>query len=142
MNINQYGQYFIRHRVLFNLYSFDKVRSNNTHTPTLELDNCDFKYFLGNQTALIQLETNNLGLQGLYNLSQSTLLENTAFFGFYGEDRGVQIHISNSTFKHSKFCRGLIYVKARLNLISQIGGNSRVVNYTAQGPTRPGGDFN
>ena len=50
--------YVKRHRVLFNLYAFDSVRGNNTHSPTLNLINCDFKYFLDKQ-ALIQVETNN-----------------------------------------------------------------------------------
>ena len=39
-------QYMKRHRVLFNLYSFDSYRSNLTHSPTLNLIDCDFKYFL------------------------------------------------------------------------------------------------
>ena len=48
-----------RHKVLFNLYAFDTVRSNRTHAPTLNLVNCDFKYFLDDIEALIQVETNN-----------------------------------------------------------------------------------
>ena len=42
-----------RHKVLFNLYAFDSVRSNRTHAPTLNLVNCDFKYFLDDNEALI-----------------------------------------------------------------------------------------
>ena len=38
--------YVKRHNVLFNLYSFDSLSSNRTHAPTLNLHNCDFKYFL------------------------------------------------------------------------------------------------
>ena len=38
--------YVKRHKVLFNLYSFDSFHSNKTHSPTLNIYNCDFKYFL------------------------------------------------------------------------------------------------
>ena len=39
------GVYSKRHRVLFNLYSFDKLHSSNKYPPELRLINCDFKYF-------------------------------------------------------------------------------------------------
>ena len=45
--------YVYRHKVLFNLYAFDSIRSNRTHSPTLNLINCDFKYFLDDSEALI-----------------------------------------------------------------------------------------
>ena len=45
--------YPYRHKVLFNLYAFDSLRSNRTHAPTLNLVNCDFKYFLDDIEALI-----------------------------------------------------------------------------------------
>lgn len=48
-----------RHHLLFNLYAFDSIRSNRTHAPTLNLINCDFKYFLDDMQALINVETNN-----------------------------------------------------------------------------------
>ena len=38
--------YLDRHKVLFNLYAFDSMRSNRTHAPTLNLVNCDFKYYV------------------------------------------------------------------------------------------------
>lgn len=50
--------YLKRHRVLFNLYAFDSIHSNRTHAPTLNLFDCDFKYFHDKQ-ALIQVENNN-----------------------------------------------------------------------------------
>ena len=62
-----------RHKVLFNLYAFDTVRSNRTHSPTLNLINCDFKYFLNNEMeALIQVETNNfmeMGIEALFDVN-------------------------------------------------------------------------
>ena len=30
------------------------------------------------------------------------------FLAHVGEDRGARIHIKGSTFRHSKFCRGMI----------------------------------
>ena len=41
-----------RHRILFNLYAFDSLHSPRTHTPTLNLYNCDFKYFLDKQALI------------------------------------------------------------------------------------------
>ena len=61
-------QYTQRHNTLFNLYAFDSMHSERTHAPTLNLIDCDFKYFF-NQTSLIQVETNNfveLGLEYTY----------------------------------------------------------------------------
>ena len=33
------------------------------------------------------------------------------FLSYMGEDRGAKIEIYDSTFKHSSFCKGLIYYK-------------------------------
>ena len=44
--------------MLFNLYSFDSLRSDRTHAPTINLIGCDFKFMFDKQ-ALIQVETNN-----------------------------------------------------------------------------------
>ena len=114
-----------RHQVLFNLYAFDGVRSNRTHTPTLNLINCDFKYFHDKQ-ALIQVETNNFVEQSIVTTDGSSLtpISQHYFYRNYessseadissrymmhvGEDRGARIHIEGSTFKHSKFCKGMI----------------------------------
>ena len=40
--------YYKRHKVIFNLYAFDAMRSNRQHAPTLVLERCDFKYFMQN----------------------------------------------------------------------------------------------
>ena len=50
-----------RHKVLFNLYAFDKLRSKQVNPPELEIVNCSFKYFVNHLDALINVETNNLG---------------------------------------------------------------------------------
>ena len=60
--------YQVRHNVLFNLYAFDALHSNLTHSPTLNLYNCDFKYFHDKQ-ALIQVENNNYQEMAVYNAS-------------------------------------------------------------------------
>ena len=51
-----------RYQTLFNLYSFDSVRSAMTTPPELVLTDCDFKYFAGGHDSLIQVETNNFGI--------------------------------------------------------------------------------
>ena len=108
-----------RHKVLFNLYAFDSVRSNRTHAPTLNLVNCDFKYFLNDIQALIQVETNNFVEMAVKSKSVTNPLQDTGvirdqFMLMAGEDRAARIDITNSTFKHSHFCKGLIsYRKAQ-----------------------------
>ena len=99
-----------RHTTLFNLYSFDALRSDRRHTPSLNLTNCEFRYFLGNMSSLIQVETNNFGVggiemsSGVYSSNQKDLV----FPFFFGEDRGARIAINTTVFEHSSFCKGLI----------------------------------
>ena len=102
-----------RHNVLFNLYSFDPIHSKRVHAPTLRLINCDFKYFF-NMQALIQVETNNLVEMGIvYDddgrelIDEDTRVEDR-FIAHLGADRGARIEIIDSTFKHSRFCKGMI----------------------------------
>ena len=101
--------YYDRHNVLFNLYGFDAYRSERTHSPELNLINCDFKYFFDMQ-ALIQVETNNYFEAGIDYSSEADHHDasENKFMGIAGEDRGARINITSSTFKHSKFCKGLI----------------------------------
>ena len=102
-----------RHNVLFNLYSFDPIHSKRVHSPTLRLINCDFKYFF-NMQALIQIETNNLVEMGIaYNADGTELISATErvedrFIAHVGVDRGARIEIIDSSFKHSRFCKGMI----------------------------------
>ena len=81
----------MRHRVIFNLYAFDSMRSIREHAPTLILKNCDFKYFTGDKIdALIQVEVNNFGEMG-YNPSAADEADKRAdmFISYMGEDRGA-----------------------------------------------------
>ena len=112
-----------RHNVLFNLYGFDPFRSNRTHAPELNLIDCDFMYFFDMQ-ALIQVETNNYYEAGnLYGTDKETDLveavadDSVKFLGLAGEDRGARINITSSTFKHSKFCKGLITYKREESIV-------------------------
>ena len=47
------GYHTKRHKVLFNLYAFDPIRSVRTNPPQLELVGCTFKYFVDKLDALI-----------------------------------------------------------------------------------------
>jgi len=80
-----------------------------------------------------------LGIDSSRYVSQSTkdYDYSTTFYGFYGEDRGAQIRISNSTFAHSKFCRGLIFSKARPDLAEQTNSRLAFYNFTLYGATQP-----
>lgn len=54
------------------------MHSERTHSPTLNLIDCDFKYFF-NQTSLIQVETNNFIELGV--AFKKKLTTNTPFNG-------------------------------------------------------------
>lgn len=65
----------------------------------MEIVGCKFQYFLREYEALIYVENNNFYHRGsLYS----------GGIGYLGENRGTNIKISTSTFKHSRFCKGLI----------------------------------
>lgn len=88
---------------MFNLYAFDALHSNLVHAPTLHLFNCDFKYFHDKQ-ALIQVENNNY----VHMATADAKTNSEMFMARVGEDRGARIDIQGSSFKHSKFEKGLI----------------------------------
>ena len=104
-----------RHKVLFNLYAFDPLRSLSVKPPELEIVGCTFKYFVNKLDALIQVETNNLGYMGTPATTtenddgSTSTTEDTRFLSYYGEDRGAIITIDESKFVSNSFCKGLIY---------------------------------
>lgn len=101
------GVFYKRHTVLFNLYSFDGLSSKSIITPTLNIFNCDFTYFLSNTESLINIETDNIVYgAGGDNINTGTIKDKVFFY--YGVDSGAVISIANSTFNNSKFCKGLI----------------------------------
>ena len=111
------GVAYKRHRVLFNLYNFDRQRSyyaysSDTSTYTkklasLTLTNCKFSYFLADYEALIHVQTNNLAIIQPSTASSKPYIEEL------GDERGVKITIASSTFKHSRFCKGMLVYKKR-----------------------------
>lgn len=42
------------------------------------------------------------------NTEEGDEFQGYRFLGLVGEDRGARINITSSTFKHSKFCKGLL----------------------------------
>lgn len=117
---------YLRHQVLFNLYNFDLDQSRYNELDEkmplvkLSLKNCEFKYFLKDYEALIYAET--------------SIVErvNTLFAEPYivqmGDDRGVQIDIENSAFRHSSFCKGLIVFREQPEILP-IDVNFLVFNF-------------
>ena len=103
---NVENDYFTkRHKVLFNLYAFDAMRTRNVKPPALELVGCTFKFFVNQHDALIQVETNNLGYMG--SVDEEGV--DNRIITYYGEDRGARITVENSNFYSNSFCKGLIY---------------------------------
>ena len=98
--------YLKRHKTLFNLYAFDRLRTANQQAPTLTIKNCEFKFFVNTMNSLIQVENNNLGYIGDPPANGQP---DERFLTYYGEDRGAKITIINSTFTSNSFCKGLIY---------------------------------
>ncbi|CDW73143.1 UNKNOWN [Stylonychia lemnae] len=97
----QTGMPFLRRKVLFNIYSFDRANSNEMSSPQLILSGCTFQYFVNNYEALVYVENNNYYSEG-QRKGES--------FVFLGEDRGIsyedyqyseaQIIISDSEFTY------------------------------------------
>ena len=51
---NTQNRYFYkRHKTLFNLYAFDRLRTKNVNSPALTIVNCEFKYFVNSLNSLI-----------------------------------------------------------------------------------------
>lgn len=78
---------------------------NPTDYAHLELKNCTFSYFYREYEALVYVENNNMEIQNI------TAIENPADpknLMVYGDDRGANISVIESTFKNSRFCKGLI----------------------------------
>ena len=104
----------MRHQVLFNLYNFDLDYSRyNTLKSlplvSLKITNCDFSYFLKDYEALIYVETSIVERVDT-QFSQPYVVQ-------LGDDRGVQLDISRSTFEHSSFCKGLIVFREQPELL-------------------------
>jgi hypothetical protein len=100
-----------RHRTLFNLYSFDRMRSTYSSPPALTITNCSFKYFLGNFESLINIETSNYAPMGKLDFATDDYAKD-AYFIHYGQDRAARLRIISSDFKHSNFCKGMIVYRA------------------------------
>ena len=90
---------------------------------------------MGGHDSLINVETNNFGIFGLHwdsdERKYDPLDENSQFLSYYGEDRGARISIANSTFKHSSFCKGMIYYKRTEEV--KYDDVPQLLNFTANG---------
>ena len=96
-----------RHKTLFNLYAFDRLRTKNTNPPTLELRNCTFKYFVNKLDSLVQIENNNLGFIG--SVPANAQAADDRILTYLGEDRGAKITMDNVHMRSSSFCKGVVY---------------------------------
>ena len=116
--------FFKRHRVLFNLYNFDGI---SAYTPdnvtTLTLKNCTFEYFLADYEALINIENNNLAP---FDVDSSGV---AGFFAYLGSERGANLQINKSKFKHSRFCKGMLVGKRRPNLGFFSNSGSLIIDF-------------
>jgi hypothetical protein len=84
--------------------------------PELVIENSDFEYFLADtiesliyiesmsSTKVVVIETLDVGGVPTSN--------NVNYYQYDGADRGAKILISNSNFKHSLFCKGMIVYRS------------------------------
>ena len=121
------GYYYSRRRTLFNIYAFAEHTTIRNATPELVIENSQFEYFLANgYESLITIETYTLNqvivLEKTYAEGQSgsTNNDNTrTYYNSNGADRGAKITITNSIFKHSRFCKGMIVYRPSLYVSSE-----------------------
>ena len=93
------------------MYNFDGISASSPdNVTTLTLKNCTFTYFLADYEALIYVENNNIEPM---NVDSSGV---PSYFSILGSDRGVNLQINKTKFRHSRFCKGLIVNKKRPNL--------------------------
>ena len=110
------GVYYLRHRVLFNLYNFaGGVGVQPTRHASLEIKNCTFEYLFRDYEALVYVENNNMQIQ---NHTAGDNPDDPKNLMIYGDDRGANIIIKESTFKNSRFCKGLIVYESLPDLES------------------------
>lgn len=117
--------YATRRRTLFNLYAFPDYQSVYKSPPSLTISNCDFEYFVGNYESLINVEYNNLQriTKDISTTDDDGTVETLTydFFAQNNADKGAKISISSSTFKHSRFCKGLITYRKDWNITNARG---------------------
>lgn len=88
--------YYLRHTVLFNLYNFPGgVGRNYASFAELDLIECEFEFFHMDYKALINVENNNMQIQ---NMTAELYPENKPNLMIFGDDRGANIKITDSTF--------------------------------------------
>ena len=119
---NPEGVAWHRRSVLFNLYAFDSIHTDIAKTPSLTIDRSEFRYFMsGHHEALILVETTNLFLLP----EDSTVPENDpmrrGFIKSMGVDNGANIHIRDSTFEYSRFCKGMLSYRPAYDIIQDFG---------------------
>jgi hypothetical protein len=115
----------LRRKVLFNLYNFDLDYSRYDATKTkpvvsLEIKNCEFKYFLKDYEALIYAETS------IVEAVPTQFSE--PYIAQSGDDRGMRLTITDSKFEHSSFCKGMIVFREMPELLP-LDNNYLVMNF-------------
>ena len=117
---------FKRRKVLFNLFNYDLDFSRyngDKEKPLVSLDlvNCEFKYFLKDYEALIYAETS------IVEAVQTQFSD--PYIVQSGDDRGMRLTITDSKFEHSSFCKGLIVYREMPELLPSVDNNYLVMNF-------------
>lgn len=85
---------------------------------------------LGNYESLINVENNNLQKHSVTTtttLTSGTVITDTkTFYTLNAADKGAKITINSSTFKHSRFCKGMITYRKAWNITV---GKASFTNY-------------
>lgn len=104
------------------------MHTDTAKTPSLTIDRCEFRYFMsGAHEALILVETTNL-----FVVPKDPDTHATDPYGFVksmGVDNGANIHIKDSTFEYSRFCKGMISYRPAHDVTQDFGS---VFSYQAE----------
>jgi hypothetical protein len=98
--------------------------------PELTLINCTFENFFAGYESLIHVETDNIWYVGKqvprYELKDTGSEAYVTYLATTGVDRGIQLLIHYSTFKNSRFCRGLIVYRK----MNKVENQEQLLNLT------------
>jgi hypothetical protein len=132
------GAYDQRRRTLFNLYALGPHMSTRQQPPTLHIFNCDFEYFLASgYESLITIETNaissTVAVEKSYGPGNTQTEQSSTHYVVNSADRAANVTILKSTFKTSRFCKGMIVYRPAF----YDGQTNALLNYTNLYMTNP-----
>jgi hypothetical protein len=118
---------------LFDITAFPGHKSIYNAPPVLTISNCEFEYFLADYDTLINVNTNNIinetYKQYYTDSNKDWVYANWTFYTYEGGESGAKIYITNSTFKHSSFSKGLVTYRKQPYISDVFGFENYTYHY-------------